>query len=220
MPPSLTYEQGSTLPCAALTAWNALYGLKPLKPGDTVLTQGTGGVSVFALQFAKVAGATVIATTGSRKKAELLTKLGADHVLNYNDDTAWGSTAKKLSLVGEGVDHVIEVGGPKSMRQSLEAIRMDGVITVIGFLGGTKAEEEPSTLECGPRQCILRGILVGSRTQFDEMVCLSFLLVLGLIIIQNRAIEINKIKPVIDKKNFKFDQVQEYVLHNHARSRN
>lgn len=194
MPSSLSYEEGATLPCAALTAWNALYGLKPLKPGDTVLTQGTGGVSIFALQFAKAAGATVIATTSSKEKEGVLKKLGADHVLNYKEDSAWGSTAKQLSIAGEGIDHIIDVGGPKTIQHSFDAIRMDGVISIIGFLGGRKGEDEPSSLECLPKQCIMRGLLVGSRAQFEEM---------------NRAIETHKIKPVIDEKIFKFNEVLE-----------
>lgn len=105
--------------CAALTAWNGLYGLesRALKQGDTVLTQGTGGVSIFALQFAKAAGATVIATTSSAKKAETLKKLGADHVINYKEDANWGETAKKLTADGQGVTHIIEVGGPTTMKQ-------------------------------------------------------------------------------------------------------
>jgi NADPH:quinone reductase-like Zn-dependent oxidoreductase len=106
MPPSLTWLEGATLSCAAVTAWNSLYGLKPLAPGNVVLTQGTGGVSIFALQFAKAAGATVIATTSSVEKAETLKKLGADHVINYKTEPSWGEKAKSLTPNGEGVDHV------------------------------------------------------------------------------------------------------------------
>jgi NADPH:quinone reductase-like Zn-dependent oxidoreductase len=119
MPKNLNFLEGSTLTCAALTAWNGLYGLesRALKQGDVVLTQGTGGVSIFALQFAKAAGATVIATTSSAKKAEILKKLGADHVINYKEDANWGETAKKFTPNGEGVTHVLEVGGPTTMKQ-------------------------------------------------------------------------------------------------------
>jgi NADPH:quinone reductase-like Zn-dependent oxidoreductase len=119
MPKNLNFLEGATLTCAALTAWNGLYGLesRALKQGDVVLTQGTGGVSNFALQFAKAAGATVIATTSSKEKAETLKKLGADHVINYKEDANWGETAKKLTPGGEGVTHVIEVGGPTTMKQ-------------------------------------------------------------------------------------------------------
>lgn len=137
MPGNLDFDQGSTLTCAGLTAWNALYGLesRSLKAGDWVLTQGTGGVSVFAVQFAKAAGARVIATTSSKEKAETLKKLGADHVVNYKEDENWGATAKKITG-GTGVQHVLEVGGPKTMKQSLAAIAIDGVVSIIGFLAG------------------------------------------------------------------------------------
>lgn len=134
MPKNLNYLEASTLCCAGLTAWNALYGLegKPLKAGEYVLTQGTGGVSIFAVQFAKAAGAKVIATTSSAEKAETLKKLGADHVINYKEDPNWGETAKKFTPNGRGVEHVVEVGGPTTMKQSLAAIRIDGVISIIG----------------------------------------------------------------------------------------
>jgi len=194
MPSSLGYEEGATLPCAALTAWNALYGLRTLLPGETVLTQGTGGVSIFAIQFAKAAGASVIATTSSAEKAETLKRLGADHVINYKEVKNWGVEAKKLTINGEGVDHIVEVGGPSTFTQSMEAIKLNGIISVIGFLGGRKAENEPSSLEALPRQCIIRGLLVGSRAQFEDM---------------NRAIEVNKIKPVIDQKTFKLEELKE-----------
>jgi NADPH:quinone reductase-like Zn-dependent oxidoreductase len=171
MPESLNWLEASTLSCAALTAWNSLYGLKPLKPGQVVLTQGTGGVSIFALQFAKAAGAIVISTTSSAKKAETLKKLGADHVLNYKDEPEWGTKAKELTPGKEGVDHILEVGGPTTMKQSLNAVKIDGVISIIGFLGGVKSEEQPSFLDCLNHICTVRGVLVGNRVQFEEMVC-------------------------------------------------
>ncbi len=169
MPTSLTYLEGSTLSCAALTAWNGLYGLKPLMAGQVVLTQGTGGVSIFAVQFAKAAGATVIATTSSERKADVLKKLGADHVINYKNIKDWGVTAKALTPGGEGVDHILEVGGPATLAQSLKAIRIDGVISIIGFLSGA-GEQSPSFLEVLSQPCVVRGIIVGSRAQFEEMV--------------------------------------------------
>ena len=195
MPSDLTFVEGSTLPCAALTAWDALYGLegRKLMPGDWVLTEGTGGVSLFALQFAKAAGARVISTTSSAEKGEQLKKLGADHVLNYKEDENWGQTAKKLTG-GGGVRHVVEVGGPTTMKQALKAICIDGCISIIGFLGGGKSESQPSFLDCLMNICTVRGILVGSRLQFEEM---------------NRAIEANNIKPVVDKKVFKLDEAKE-----------
>ncbi|KAK4617684.1 Zinc-type alcohol dehydrogenase-like protein [Fulvia fulva] len=193
MPQNLNYLEASTLTCAGLTAWNALYGLKKLMPGDWVLTQGTGGVSIFAVQFAKAAGAKVIATTSSKEKGNKLKELGADHVLNYKEDTNWGATAKKLTG-GRGVQHVVEVGGPNTMKQSLAAVAFDGVISIIGFLGGGKGESQPTFLEVLTNICTVRGILVGSRHQFEEM---------------NRAIEANNIKPVIDQKVWKLDQVKD-----------
>merc|ERR1711933_644958 len=148
MPQNLNYLEGSTLTCAGLTAWNALYGLesRKLMPGQWVLTQGTGGVSIFAVQFAKAAGARVIATTSSQAKGEKLKQLGADHVINYKEDEKWGETAKKLTG-GSGVQHVVEVGGPNTMKNSLKAIGIDGVISVIGFLGGMKGEEMNKAIE-------------------------------------------------------------------------
>lgn len=150
MPSNLDFLQGSTLPCAALTAWNGLYGLesRAMKPGDYVLTQGTGGVSIFAVQFAKAAGAKVIATTSSAAKGEKLKALGADHVINYKEVSNWGEEAKKLTPGGRGVQHILEVGGPNTMAQSLKAISIDGVISIIGFVGGVKGEDQPTFLDC------------------------------------------------------------------------
>ncbi|KAL9027485.1 MAG: hypothetical protein Q9196_003999 [Gyalolechia fulgens] len=195
MPSSIDFKQGSTLSCAALTAWNSLYGLesKALKPGDTVLTQGTGGVSIFALQFAKAAGARVIATTSSDSKAETLRKLGADTVLNYKTDTSWGESAKQASPYGLGVDHILEVGGPTSMAQSVKAIKPEGVISIIGFLGGM-SKNQPSYLECFHNICTFRGVLVGSRLQFQQM---------------NAAIDSCGIKPVIDDKVFALEELKD-----------
>jgi len=191
-PSNLSPTEAGTLTCAALTSWNALFGLqsKTLKPGDTVLTQGTGGVSLFAIQFAKAAGATVIATTSSDEKAKRLEKLGADIVINYKKDTNWGETAKRLSSGKAGIDHIIEVGGPGTMAQSLKAVKIGGVISVIGFLGGFSNEKEPSTLEALSAGCIIRGILIGSKEQLIAM---------------NRAIEANNIHPVVDEKIFNLE---------------
>lgn len=193
MPASLNWQEGATLSCAALTAWNALYGLKPLAPGDVVLTQGTGGVSIFAVQFAKAAGATVIATTSSEAKAKILRSYGADHVINYKETPAWGEKAASLTPKGEGVNHVLEVGGPATMAQSLKAIKIDGVISIIGFLGGG-SKDQPGFLDALTNICTVRGILVGNRNQFEDM---------------NRAIEANKIKPVVDEKVFSLEEAKE-----------
>ncbi|PQE10253.1 alcohol dehydrogenase protein [Rutstroemia sp. NJR-2017a WRK4] len=193
MPSTLNYLEASTLPCAALTAWNSLFGLRPLKPGQTVLTQGTGGVSIFALQFAKSCGARVIATTSSASKAATLKSLGADHVINYKEVPSWGEHAKSLTPHGVGVDHILEVGGPNTMAQSLHAIKIDGVISIIGFLAGN-AKEQPGFLDALMRICTVRGILVGSREQFEDM---------------NRAIDANNIKPVVDEKVFTLEEAKD-----------
>ncbi|KAK4108282.1 alcohol dehydrogenase-like protein [Canariomyces notabilis] len=192
MPDNLDFVEAATLTCAGLTSWNALYGLKPVKKGETVLVQGTGGVSLFALQFAKAAGATVIATTSLAEKAELLKKLGADHVINYREDPNWGETARKLTPNGEGVEHVIEVGGESTMTQSLAAIKMEGIISIIGLLGGTRPKD--SIMEALSRVCVIRGVYVGSRTQLEDMV---------------KATEEHNIHPVVDKTVFTLDQAKE-----------
>jgi NADPH:quinone reductase-like Zn-dependent oxidoreductase len=176
MPENLTYLEGSTLTCAGLTAWNALYGLKQLMPGDYVLTQGTGGVSIFALQFAKAAGAKVIATTSSVAKADMLKRLGADYVINYRDTLDWGEKAKSLTPGKQGVNHVVEIGGPGTMQQSLKAIKIDGVITIIGFVAAAGGKEQPTYLETLNNMCVVRGILVGSRLQMEAMVRLYLIL--------------------------------------------
>ncbi|KAI2606788.1 NAD(P)-binding protein [Hypoxylon sp. NC1633] len=191
-PKNLTHLEASTLSCAALTSWNALYGLKPLKPGETVLVQGSGGVSVFGLQLAKAAGAVVIATTSSKDKEEKLKQLGADHVINYKEDLNWGESAKKLTTGGAGVDHVIEVGGVGTLGQSLKAIKIEGVISIIGFLGG--GDTQPTILECLTNICTARGVFVGSRAMMEDMVA---------------AIEAADIKPVIDQAVFDFEKTKE-----------
>ena len=153
--------------------------------GDSVGLDGDWLIR--GMQFAKAAGARVIATTSSDDKAALLKKLGADHIINYKSDPEWGASAKRLTANEVGVDHIIEVGGPRSMAQSLAAVKIEGVINIIGFLGGVKGMEQPSFLECLFHICVVRGILVGSRELFEEM---------------NRAIDVNGIKPVVDEKVF------------------
>lgn len=191
-PKNLDALETSTLTCAGLTAWNALYGLKPLRPGQWVLVQGTGGVSIFALQFAKAAGARVIATSSSAAKCQTLRELGADHVINYVEDPEWGTTAKKLTTGAAGVDHVIEVGGAGTLEQSCAAIKFEGVITLIGFLGGVKPKT--TALEALMKVCTFRGVYVGSREMLEEMVA---------------CIEANDIHPVVDKKVFTLEQAKE-----------
>ncbi|KAF5989872.1 alcohol dehydrogenase [Fusarium bulbicola] len=184
MPKNLSCLEAATLPCSALTAWNGLYGLKPVLPGDWVLTQGTGGVSISALQFAKAAGARVVATTSSAAKAQRLKELGADHVINYKEIPNWGEEAKRLT--GGGVDHVLEVGGSHTITESLKAVNIGGFITIIGWIAG-HGETGPSFPQILSSMAVVRGIVVGSRDQFEAMV---------------RAIEASDIKPVLDQQVF------------------
>ncbi|KAI1385917.1 NAD(P)-binding protein [Hypoxylon trugodes] len=190
-PKNLSHVEASTLSCAALTSWNALFGAKALKPGEVVLVQGTGGVSIFALQFAKAAGATVIATTSSKEKGERLKKLGADHVINYSEDKNWGETARNLTG-GLGVDHILEVGGADTIEQSIKAVKLEGVVTFIGFLGGPKMQT--SLLETLFHLFTARGVYVGSKAQMEEMVA---------------AIEANDIHPIVDDTVFDFGKTKE-----------
>ena len=180
-PKGWSHAEASTLTTAGLTAWRSLMSDDALKPGDTVLVQGTGGVSIFALQFAKMAGATVIATSSSDAKLEKLRSMGADHVINYKNTPNWGEVALALTN-GRGVDHVIEVGGPATLEQSMIAARIGGHISLIGILTGLGGEL--SIVTALIKQLRLQGVLVGNRTQQQEMV---------------RAINANGMRPVIDK---------------------
>lgn len=189
-PRGWSHAEAATLTTAGLTAWRALMADGALKAGDTVLVQGTGGVSIFALQFAKLAGATVIATSSSDAKLERLAAMGADHLINYRTNPAWGETARALTG-GRGVDHVIEVGGPATLAQSMAAARVGGHISVIGILSGVAGELPlvPALL----KQLRLQGVLVGSRAQQQAMV---------------RAIDANGLRPVIDRR-FALEEIVE-----------
>jgi len=180
-PKGWSHIEASTLTTAALTAWRALMSDAHLKAGDTVLIQGTGGVSIFALQFAKMVGAAVIATSSSDEKLARLSAMGADHVINYKKHSNWGEMA--LQLTGNrGVDHVVEVGGPATLEQSMIASRVGGHISVIGILTGLGGELNIVTALV--KQLRLQGVLVGNRTQQQDMV---------------RAIDANGMRPVVDK---------------------
>ncbi|KAE8409807.1 hypothetical protein BDV37DRAFT_267473 [Aspergillus pseudonomiae] len=192
-PRNLSALESSTLPGAALTSWNALYGLRPVKAGQYVLVQGTGGVSVFGLQLAKAAGATVIATTSSEEKVKILKQLGADHVLNYRSNPNWGELARQLTADQQGVDYIIDIGGTDTLEQSLKCIKMDGIINLVGFLGASD-KPQPGLLEALSHVCTVRGIYVGSRAMLKDMV---------------RAFEANDIHPVVDEKAFTLEQGKE-----------
>lgn len=181
VPAGLSDEEVACLPCAALTAWRALVE-GGLKPGDVVLALGTGGVSIFALQFAKAAGATVIITSSSDEKLERARALGADHTINYRTEPEWAKAARKLTG-GRGVDHVIEVGGAGTFQQSIQAIRIGGHVAVIGVLTGMVKDVNVAAIFGANAR--VHGITVGSREQFEDM-C--------------RAIEAKSLKPVIDKR--------------------
>ncbi|KIW15141.1 hypothetical protein PV08_05186 [Exophiala spinifera] len=195
IPRHLTIFEAATLPCAAVTAWNALYGLpgRALQRGQAVLIQGTGGVSLFAMQFALGAGATVIATTSSSAKEEKLRAMGAHHVINYKDNPHWGEMAKRLSPGGEGMHHIIEVGGSASMAQSLKAIRIEGLISLIGFLGGKDAVSLCNFGDCLATLSIIRGVNVGSKEQFLAM---------------NDFMTAHNIRPVIDDQVFSLEEAK------------
>ena len=180
-PAGYSHGEAATLTCAGLTAWRGLVVRGMVKPGDTVLILGTGGVSLFALQFAKAAGARVIATSSSEEKLEKLKRLGADTVINYKAVTDWGQKAKDLTD-GRGVDHVIEVGGPDTFAQSIKACRTGGHIAVIGVLTGFVAEVSIPALFSN--QIRISGISIGSRADQEDMI---------------RAITVNCLKPVIDR---------------------
>jgi NADPH:quinone reductase-like Zn-dependent oxidoreductase len=179
-PAGYTHAEAATLPCAALTAWRALFVEAQVEPGETVLVQGTGGVSIFALQFAKAAGARVIATSSSPAKLERLRELGADHAINYRDDPNWGKTARQLTG-GRGVDHVVEIGGPGTLGQSIAACRLGGDIALIGVLTGRAGEVPTAAIMMGNVR--INGLTVGSHEHQLAMI---------------RAIEANRIRPVIE----------------------
>ena len=186
LPDHLSFEEGATLPCAATTAWAAL---ADIGSGATVLTQGTGGVSLFAVQFAKAAGARVIATTSSAAKAERLKALGADEVIDYVANPEWGETARALTG-GVGIDRIVEVSGPATIAQSIKAIRLGGQISLIGILGGHDGGVDYMSMFTSFAR--FEPIAVGSRRDLEDMI---------------RAIDLHKIKPVIDSQ-FSFDDAR------------
>jgi NADPH:quinone reductase-like Zn-dependent oxidoreductase len=189
IPEHLSYEESATLPCAAVTAWNGLITSGGLKPGDTVLVLGTGGVSIFALQFAKISGARVIATSSSDQKLEKVKELGASDCINYKSVPDWDK--RVLEITGrKGVDHVVEVGGAGTLPKSLRAVRMGGHISLIGVLTGAG---EANPLPAVMKNIRIQGIYVGSREMFEAM---------------NSAITFNQLHPMIDRV-FSFEESKE-----------
>jgi NADPH:quinone reductase-like Zn-dependent oxidoreductase len=190
VPSHLSVEEASTLTCAGLTAWQIFTGPRPLLPGETLVTQGTGGVSLFAVQFAKLAGAHVVVTTSSESKAERLTQLGADAVVNYRSTPNWGREVQQNLSLGRGADHLIEIGEQGTFEQVMAAAGFNAQINLVGRANdGTLIEA--NSLMTGITT--LRRISVGSRSSFEAM---------------NRAIEHHKVKPVIDRV-FSFGEAAE-----------
>ena len=181
IPDHLSFEEAACLPCAGVTAWNALFHLRPIGPGQTVLVLGTGGVSIFALQFARAAGARVIATSSSDVKLAKARALGATDTVNYRQHPEWQTEVLRLTN-GRGVDHVVEVGGPGTLPCSIDATRQGGNISLIGVLTGAAGEISPVTMM--RKGLVVRGIYVGSRQMFEAM---------------NAAIDLHQIKPAIDR---------------------
>ena len=194
VPEHLTDEEAATLPCAAVTAWHALIAEGNLKAGDTVLVQGTGGVSLFALQFARLGGARVIATSSSDAKLERARALGASDGINYKATPEWEEKARELTG-GAGVDHVVEVGGAGTLAKSLRAVRMNGRISLIGILSGGAGQVNPIPILM--KNVRVQGIYVGSREMFEAM---------------NRAIALHKLRPEVDRV-FAFAEIREALRH-------
>jgi NADPH:quinone reductase-like Zn-dependent oxidoreductase len=193
IPPHLSFAEAACLPCAGVTAWNALHSARPLTPADTVLVLGSGGVSIFALQFARMAGAKVIATSSSPAKMERLEQLGAAETVNYRDRPEWQDAVQELTG-GQGVDHVVEVGGAGTLHRSLRSLRLGGIVHLIGVLT-QGAEINPMIIL--QRSLTVRGVFVGSREMFVAM---------------NQAIAHHGVKPVIDRA-FPFTEAKAAFRH-------
>ena len=181
IPQHLSLEEGATLPCAAVTVWHAMFEHAKLKAGDTVLLQGTGGVSIFGLQFARAMGIRAIITSSSDEKLKRAKALGAAHGINYKSTPEWDKAALDFTG-GAGVDHVVEVGGAATLTRAFGALRPGGKVTLIGGLSGGATELNPGLIFS--RRANVQGISVGSTQMFEAM---------------NRAVEVNAIKPVIDR---------------------
>ena len=193
IPEHLSFEEAATLPCAAVTAWHALVVGGSIKPGDTVLTLGTGGVSIFALQLARMAGARVIATSSQDEKLQRLSELGAAELINYKAIPDWDKQVHKLTG-GVGVDQIVEVGGAGTLPRSIRAIRRGGYIALIGVLSGL-GEVNPMPILM--KSIRVQGIFVGSRAMFEAM---------------NQAIRVNQLRPVIDRV-FPFEEAVTALKH-------
>jgi NADPH:quinone reductase-like Zn-dependent oxidoreductase len=190
IPPHLSFEEAATLPCAGVTAWNALMEGKTLRAGETVLTLGTGGVSVIALQLAKIAGARVIITSSSEEKLARARKLGADEGINYKQHPDWEKKVLELTD-GQGADHVVDLGGVGTLPHSYQSVGFGGEIALIGVM--TRPEGDLSPYPLMFKNATLRGIFVGPRPHFEGLM---------------RAVAVNELKPVVDRV-FPFEQAVE-----------
>lgn len=200
IPANLSYEEASTLPCAGVTAWHALMAAgKPLQAGQRVLTLGTGGVSMLALQIARAAGAEVISTSSSDEKLARARELGAHHTINYSANPEWHENVMAMTA-GKGVDCVVEVGGAGTLARSMQSIGYGGKISMIGVLSGFEGDTNPHPVMF--KGGSMHGIFVGNRSMFEAL---------------NRAIEINDIHPAIDKV-FSFDEAAGAIAHMHGQS--
>lgn len=193
-PKGLDFVQAASLTCAGTTAWNALFVTGSVKAGDTVVLLGTGGVSIWALQLAKAAGARVILTSSSDEKLERARSLGADETINYRSTPQWGAEVLKLTG-GEGADQVVEVGGEKTLEQSIACIRVGGTITIIGAVSGRGGAIAPRSLITSSARVL--GVFVGSRAMHADLA---------------RAVETSSIRPVIDR-TFGFDEAPAAYRH-------
>jgi NADPH:quinone reductase-like Zn-dependent oxidoreductase len=194
VPAHLSFEEAATLPCAGVTAYNALFESAHIGPGQTVLAQGTGGVSIFTLQLAKAAGARVIVTSQSEAKRRRAVELGADHVIDYKAMPNWGEAAQAWTD-RRGVDVVVEVGGPGTFDQSVTALRYGGTMSLLGVLTGTKGEV--NTYGLFQKALHVRGIYVGSRRMFESL---------------NRALTASQLHPIVDRV-FPFEAYREAYEH-------
>jgi NADPH:quinone reductase-like Zn-dependent oxidoreductase len=189
IPDHLSFEEAACLPCAAVTAWNALMVSSMIRSDETVLLQGTGGVSLFALQFAKLAGANAIITSSSNEKLARAKELGADETINYREHEDWDSVVLDMTNKS-GVDHVVEIGGPVTLQRSMRAVKMAGHIAVIGVVAG---KGEFTNVPIFMKALKLIGVFVGSRAMFEDM---------------NTSIELSGIRPVMDTV-FAFNEIKQ-----------
>lgn len=194
VPEHLTFEQAATLPCAGVTAYHALFDAAGLRPGDTVLVQGSGGVAVFALQLARAAGANVVVTSSSPEKRERLQAMGAAAAIDYRATPKWGDAAKAFTA-GRGVDVVLEAGGPGTFDQSVAALRYGGTMSIFGVLTGTAGSV--NTYALFHKAIRVRGVYVGSVRVFEAL---------------NRAMSASQLEPIIDRV-FAFDEARAAYEH-------